>query len=67
MYKKSPVFLLILLFSVSLMAQVLDVPFRQATSVKYILPDDLKGAKLKKVVVDYNDIVYLLTDNGLVF
>jgi hypothetical protein len=65
MYKKSPVFLLILLFSVSLMAQVLDVPFRQATFVKYILSDDLKGAKLKKVVVDYNDIVYLLTDKGL--
>ncbi|WP_020528904.1 hypothetical protein [Flexithrix dorotheae] len=45
--------------------QVLDVPFRQATSVKYNLAADLEGAELKKVAVDYNDIVYVLTDQGL--
>lgn len=47
------------------MAQVIDVPFRQASSVKYKLSDELKEANLKKVVVDYNDIVYVLTDKGL--
>ncbi len=65
MPKKLQVFLWTFLFSTSLFAQVLDVPFRQATSVKYKLSDELKGAKLNKVVVDYNDIVYVLTDKGL--
>ena len=51
--------------SMGLMAQVIDAPFKQATSVKYILSDELKEAKLKKVVVDYNEIVYVLTDKGL--
>ena len=41
--------------SMGLMAQVIDAPFKQATSVKYILSDELKEAKLKKVVVDYNE------------
>ena len=49
----------------SLIAQVIDAPFKQATSVKYALSDDLKEAKFKKVVVDYNDNVYVLTDKGL--
>ncbi|VAX27284.1 hypothetical protein MNBD_IGNAVI01-1879, partial [hydrothermal vent metagenome] len=57
--------LIIVFLSVSLFAQVLDVPFKQATSVKYIIPDEWKGTELKKVVVDYNDIVYVLTDKGL--
>lgn len=47
------------------MAQVIDVPFRQASSVKYTLSEELKTAELKKVVVDYNDIAYVLTDKGL--
>ncbi|MEM1135179.1 MAG: hypothetical protein AAGI07_05020 [Bacteroidota bacterium] len=51
--------------SIRLQAQVLDVPFKQATSVKYQLAEDLEAAELKKVVVDYNDIVYVLTDKGL--
>ncbi len=42
-----------------------DVPYRQPVSVKYQLSGDLQGATLKKVVVDYNDIIYLLTDKGL--
>lgn len=54
-----------MLFSFGLSAQIIDVPFKQATSVKYKLSDDLKDAKLQKVVVDYNQIVYLLTDKGL--
>ena len=57
--------LLISIFSMNLFAQIKDVPFRQAISVKYSLSEDLKTAKLKKVVVDYNDIVYVLTDKGL--
>lgn len=57
--------ILMSVFSINLFAQVIDVPFKQATSVKYELSDDLKGAELKKVVVDYNDIVYILTNKGL--
>src|SRR4029079_3254307 len=34
-------------------------------SVKYRLPAGLKGSVLKKVVVDYNDVVHVLTDKGL--
>jgi hypothetical protein len=52
-------------FSLSSIAQVIDVPFRQATSVKYKLSEELKTATLKKVVVDFNDVVYVLTDKGL--
>lgn len=65
MHKKTQIFIILILFSTGLFSQVLDIPFRQAVSVKYKLSDDLKDAKLKKVVVDYNDIVYLLTDKGL--
>lgn len=53
------------LYSISALAQIIDAPFKQPTSVKYKLSDDLKDATLKKVVVDYNQIVYLLTDKGL--
>lgn len=41
------------------------MPFKQAVSVKYQLPPEVREALLKKVVIDYNDIVYLLTDKGL--
>lgn len=65
MKKSLLLFLLISIYSVNLFAQIEDVPFRQATSVKYILSDDLKGAELKKIVVDYNDVAYVLTNKGL--
>jgi len=42
-----------------------DTPFRQATSVKYTMSPKMQDAKLKKVVVDYRDNVYVLTDQGL--
>ena len=42
-----------------------DKPFTQAISVKYPLDATLKGAVLKKIVTDYNDIVYVLSDRGL--
>ncbi len=58
-------FLFVYVFSINLFSQVKDVPFRQATSLKYILSDELKTAKFKKVMVDYNQIVYVLTDKGL--
>lgn len=57
--------LLIIIFSGKLFSQEIDIAYRQATSVKYLLSDDLKDAELKKVVVDYNDIVYVLSDKGL--
>lgn len=51
--------------SISLFAQVIDAPFKQAISVKYKLSDESKDAEMKKVVVDYHDVVYVLTDKGL--
>jgi len=42
-----------------------DTPFRQATSVKYTISPKIHDAKLKKIVVDYRDNVYVLTDQGL--
>ncbi len=65
MKKKIHFIILFSIITTSLFAQIIDVPFRQATSVKYNLSDELKGAELKKVVVDYNDNLYVLTDKGL--
>jgi hypothetical protein len=42
-----------------------DTSFKQAISIKYSLPESLMGSILKKVVVDYNDVIYVLTDKGL--
>lgn len=42
-----------------------DKPFRQAISIKYNTPESLRGAGLKKVVTDYNDNVYVLTNKGI--
>ncbi len=42
-----------------------DTTFLQPISVKYNLSEDFKGSTLKKVVIDYNNIVYVLTDKGL--
>lgn len=46
-------------------AQEKDLPFLQPISIKYLLPESLKDAVVKKVVIDYNDVVYVLTDKGL--
>lgn len=58
------VFLLLLLPCLAF-AQAEDVKFLQPVSVKYNLPDELKGARLIKTMVDYDEIVYLLSDKGL--
>lgn len=42
-----------------------DKPFLQPVSVKYLLQESLKGSVLKKIVTDYNDIVYVLSDKGV--
>ncbi len=42
-----------------------DKPFRQAVSVKYVLNESLRGAVLQKVVSDYNDNIYVLSDKGV--
>jgi len=42
-----------------------DTPFRQAVSIKFNFPDLQKGIVLKKIVADYNDLIYVLTDKGL--
>lgn len=48
-----------------LFAQASDSSFIQPISVKYSLSSELQGSKLKKVVIDYNDRIYVLTDKGL--
>jgi len=63
--KKGLLFLFVLVFSLQAFGQVIDIPFKQATSLKYEMASELGEAKLEKVVVDYNDIVYVLTDQGL--
>lgn len=46
-------------------AATADTTFLQSLSVKYKLAADLQGCILKKVVVDYNDNVFVLTDKGV--
>src|SRR4051794_34493699 len=46
-------------------APTADKAFLQPVSVKYRMPATLKGARLKKLAIDYNDIIYTLTDKGL--
>ncbi|MEO9005002.1 MAG: hypothetical protein ABI288_09705 [Ginsengibacter sp.] len=42
-----------------------DTGFIQPVSIKYSITGELKGSELKKVVVDYNRVVYVLTDKGV--
>ncbi|MGN6619000.1 MAG: hypothetical protein ACTHJ5_17625 [Ilyomonas sp.] len=60
----SSLFVFSILFS-SVASAEPDTLFKQAVSVKYEMPESLKGITLKKTVTDYNDIVYVLADNGL--
>lgn len=46
-------------------APIRDTPFRQAISVKYTNKPDLAGAVFRKMVIDYRDNVFVLTDQGL--
>jgi hypothetical protein len=55
--------LLLLLSLQSLAMPEPDKPFRQAISIKYA--SDVNDAVLKKMVIDYNNIVYVLSDKGL--
>ncbi len=49
-----------------LYAQYIDKPIGHPVSVKYNLPEGLKGTDaVKKLVVDYNGIAYLLGPSGL--
>ncbi len=42
-----------------------DSVFYQPVSVQYVFHESLAGASTKKVVVDYNGVVYVLTDKGV--
>ena len=42
-----------------------DTAFKQPVSIKYQMPADLQNGMLKKTVVDYNDVAYVLSDKGL--
>lgn len=53
------------LTSVSLAAAVKDAPFLQDSSVKFTLSAELSGARLSKVVVDRDGVVFVLTDKGV--
>src|SRR3954466_11809993 len=58
-------FIFLLISVQSLLAQEADRSFLQPVSFKYPLTDSLNGAVLRKIVVDYNNIVYVLSDKGL--
>jgi len=58
-------FLVPILTAVHGNSQQPDKSFKQAVSVKYTLPESLKGVQLKKIVVDYNDIIYVLSDKAV--
>ncbi len=62
---KSLFSILLLLLILPALASEPDKPFEQPVSVKYHLADELKGADLKKIVVDYDDRLHLLTNRGL--
>ena len=47
-----------LILSLNSRAQFTDVPFKQATSVKFKNVPELAGAELKRVLVDYNQNIY---------
>ncbi len=57
----------LLLFSLSSMAfqTTSDTLFLQPYSEKYLPDASLSNAMLKKVVVDHNDVAYVLTDRGV--
>ncbi|MEM9830501.1 MAG: hypothetical protein AAF944_07670 [Bacteroidota bacterium] len=57
--------LLLLSFPVLGQAPDPDTSFIQPISVKYPLPDGAKDIHLKKVVANYDDIIYVLSDSGL--
>lgn len=59
------VLLCLFMFPLQMAAQVSDTPFVQPVSVKYHPDQEIQGSILKKVVVDDNDVVYVLTSNGL--
>jgi hypothetical protein len=68
MFKSSLLFTASLFLLSSLTVKAIpgdDQPYIQAKSVKYSLPEALKGTPLKKVVVDYNDNAYVLTPKGV--
>lgn len=56
---------LLVINSIAAFATEPDTTFRQPVSVKYAIPPELQSAQMKKVVVNYDDIVYVLSDVGL--
>ncbi len=58
-------FLSLLLVAGSVSASATDPGFLQPVSVKYKIAPNLKPERLKKLVVDYNNNVFVLTDIGL--
>jgi hypothetical protein len=42
-----------------------DLPFKQAVSVKFTVAPNIVGANFTKLLIDYNDVVYVLSNQGL--
>lgn len=57
--------LALILISLVLTASEPDAPFKQPVSVKYRLNENIKGAKFEKVLVDYDDNVFVLSNKGV--
>ena len=54
----------LLLYSIPFQAQILDTPFKQARSISYKVRSD-QAPQFQKLLVDHNNIPYVLTDQGL--
>lgn len=65
MMKKIITLLFLVSYYTGIKAQSPDTPFVQPISIKYSLSPELQGSKLKKVVIDSNDRIGVLTDKGL--
>ncbi|MGB3589150.1 MAG: hypothetical protein WBA23_21570, partial [Tunicatimonas sp.] len=57
--------LLMLTFPALAQSPTPDTSFLQPVSVKFTLSNNSDSIQLKKVVVNYDDIIYVLSDNGL--
>src|SRR5258706_518158 len=51
--------------AISTTAAVKDVPFSQDVAVRISLQPELQGATFRRLLVDRDDVAYVLTDRGV--
>ena len=63
--KKIVSFFTAFVLTLVLNAQHIDIPFKQATSIKFNFNQKIDNEDFKKLAIDYNNIVYVLAKSGL--